>query len=212
VVVNYIGDELLAMWGAPREQRDHAERACRSALAMKAALPALNERWRARLKGEAVAVGVGINTGVAQVGNIGTRSKLLYGPLGPTVNMASRVQGATKHLQTDVLITGATRKKLGEGLSVRRLCRAALLNVEEHVDLFELSAPGVPRWDELRDRYEAALSEFERQEFRSAVRLLGALLPEFRADGPSLVLLKRAVNALVDGAEQDHPIWKLTAK
>ena len=97
VVVDYVGDGLLAMWNAPAEQPDHAVRACRAALAMRGGLPELNRRWEGRL-GKAIGLGIGINSGAALVGNTGSRQKFKYGPLGHTVNLASRVEGATKHL------------------------------------------------------------------------------------------------------------------
>ena len=111
-VVKYIGDGLLAMWNAPLEQPDHALRACRAALAMWDGLPELNRRWEGRL-GRTLGVGIGINSGLALVGNTGSHKKFNYGPLGHTVNLASRVEGATKHLGVSLLITGATEKWLG---------------------------------------------------------------------------------------------------
>ena len=72
VLVDYIGDELMAMWGAPEAQPDHAERAALAALAMLEALPALNARWESVL-GEPMGLGLGINTGLARVGNTGSR-------------------------------------------------------------------------------------------------------------------------------------------
>ena len=98
VLVDYIGDELLAMWGVLEEQPDHAQLACRAALQMLASIPQLNARWQASL-GRAMAVGIGINTGVVHIGNIGSRHKFKYGPLGNAVNVASRLQGATKYLR-----------------------------------------------------------------------------------------------------------------
>src|SRR5262249_30543675 len=98
VLVDYIGDELMAMWGAPEPQEDHARLACRAALDMLARLPGLSERWQPVL-GEPIEIGLGINTGVARVGKSGSPHKIRYGPLGNTVNLASRVQGATKYLK-----------------------------------------------------------------------------------------------------------------
>src|SRR5262249_49932542 len=128
VVVNYIGDELMAMWGAPKEQPDHALLACRAALDMLARLPLLNERWHPVLR-EPMGLGVGVNSGKAGVGDIGSKAKFVYGPLGNTVNLASRVQGATKYLKTPLLITGATRATLGEEFAVRRLCDVKVVNI-----------------------------------------------------------------------------------
>ena len=75
------------------------------------AMPALNEQWRPILH-ESFHVGIGINTGPARVGNTGSHRKFKYGPLGHTVNLASRVQGATKYLKADLLITSHTQAKL----------------------------------------------------------------------------------------------------
>ncbi|MCB1237807.1 MAG: response regulator, partial [Verrucomicrobiae bacterium] len=123
VLVDYTGDELLALWGAPGEQPDHAARACRAALAMLDRLPGLNAEWRPKTGAE-TAIGIGVSTGPALVGNIGTHRKFKYGPLGTTVNLGSRVQGVTKLLHTHLLATGETVARLDEAeFPHRRLCR-----------------------------------------------------------------------------------------
>src|SRR5262249_53518498 len=94
VIVDYAGDGILAMWNAPVAQPDHAARACRAALAMQAELPALNAAWQP-VVGSPLVLGVGVNSGMAQVGNTGSSRKFKYGPHGHTVNLASRVQDAT---------------------------------------------------------------------------------------------------------------------
>ena len=128
VVVDYIGDGLLAMWNAPLEQPDHAALACRAALAMRDGLPELNRRWEGRL-GKPIGLGIGINSGAALVGNTGSHQKFKYGPLGHTVNLASRVEGATKHLGVSLLLTGSTRNSLGSSFATRRLCRARVVGI-----------------------------------------------------------------------------------
>src|SRR5262249_22323721 len=159
---DYIGDELMAMWGAPVQQPDHARRACRAALDMLAQLPKLNQIWQPILE-EPLGLGIGINTGEARVGNVGTARKFKYGPLGNTVNLASRVQGATKYLKARLLITQATRNKLDAGFSTRRLCRVRVVNIQEPVVLYELVAPGQVGPPDLKAGYEKALDEFEKQ-------------------------------------------------
>ena len=69
-----------------------------------------------------------------------------------------------------------------------------------------------PNWNVLKEQYEQALGEFEKKQFRSAIRSLGNLLVEFPGDGPSLVLLARAVNALVDEDREFDPSWELPGK
>src|SRR5439155_19461831 len=122
-------------------QPDRAARAARAGLAMHAALPALNDRWQAVL-GEPLRVGVGVNSGVAQVGNTGSRLKFKYGPLGNTVNLASRVQGLTKYLRCGALVTAATRRQLGDEFIARRVVRARVVSMAEPVAPYQADRAG----------------------------------------------------------------------
>jgi adenylate cyclase len=136
-IVDYAGDGILAMWNAPVEQSDHAARACRAALALLAEMPALTEKWQATI-GVPLCLGVGVNTGTAQVGNTGSSRKIKYGPHGYTVNLASRVQNATKELKTPLLITEETRKLLPESFITTRAAPVCLAGVSHEVVLHEL--------------------------------------------------------------------------
>ncbi|MBI1832119.1 MAG: adenylate/guanylate cyclase domain-containing protein, partial [Planctomycetes bacterium] len=211
VVVDYVGDEVLAMWGAPEDQPDHAIRACQTALAMLVCLPALNDRWQRHLK-EPLQVGIGVNSGAARVGNVGSRMKFKYGALGNTVNLASRVQGATKYLKTPLMITEATRRGLDDRFATRRLCQARLFHMAEPVTLFELADPSRPGWENLKRNYEDALQQFSGGEIRPACRILGRLIPEHPHDGPSLLLLSRAVACLVEPPAAFDPVMMLEGK
>ena len=211
VVVDYVGDEVMAMWGAPEDQTDHAERACRTALAMVESLPRLNERWQAILQ-EPLSVGIGVNSGIAQVGNVGSKIKFKYGALGNTVNLGSRVQGATKYLKASLLVTDATRSGLNDSYLTRRLCQVRVVNIVQPVTLFELAMPNVPNWNALKAGYEEALEEFTRGEFRQACNLLGRLIRDFPNDGPALLLLARAVNCLVEEPNPFDPVMVLSGK
>jgi adenylate cyclase len=146
------------------------------------------------------------------VGNTGSRHKFKYGPLGHTVNLASRVQGATRYLGCPLLITGTTQALLPSGFDARRLCRVQVVNIAESVDLYELPVQGEAGWSDLKQAYEEALRRFEAREFRPAAGVLGRLLHEHPDDGPSLVLMSRAVNCLVDEVPEHHPVWDLPGK
>jgi adenylate cyclase len=211
VLVDYIGDELIAMWGAPKTAPDHASQACRAALDMIDRLPALNAKWEPLL-GEKTDLGIGVNTGPAQVGNTGTTRKFKYGALGNTVNLASRVQGSTKYLKTRLVVTGATRSLLGPDFVARRLGKATVVNIAEPVELHEVVSPGQPRWDDVCGEYEQALDRFEARDFAGSVRALGALLAKVPDDGPSLLLMTRAVDAVVSDPSAFNPVWKLPGK
>jgi adenylate cyclase len=211
VLVDYIGDELLAMWGAPEAQPDHAQLACRAALAMLAQLPRLNERWQPVLQ-EPIVLGIGLNTGVARVGNTGSRHKFKYGPLGNTVNLASRVQGATRYLKSRLLITGTVQARLSAEFNFRRLCRVRVVNITEPVDLYELVEPGQPGWAGFKQGYEEGLQKFEAREFLLCARILGKLLSEHPYDGPALVLISRTINCLMDESLGRDTVWDLPGK
>jgi adenylate cyclase len=214
VVVDYMGDGLLAMWNAPVDQPDHAALACRAALAMRDALPELNRRWESRI-GKPLGLGIGINSGPALVGNTGSPKKFKYGPLGHTVNLGSRVEGATKHLGVGLLITGSTRERLSQSFATRRLCRARVVGIVGEVDLHELHAElESTAWQSRRETYERALALYETGNWTEACEALFPLLT--RASGtydlPSLTLLGRAVECIKSPPAQFDPVLELKTK
>jgi len=149
---------------------------------------------------------------VARVGNTGSQRKFKYGPLGNTVNLASRVQGATKYLKTKLLITGSVQAQLGTAFDVRELCRARVVNIAEPVHLYELAGRGTPAWMDLKMGYEEALKKYENREFRHAARILGRLCTEYPHDGPALFLMSRAVSCMVEEPVEFDPVWVLPGK
>jgi adenylate cyclase len=211
VLVDYIGDELVAMWGAPAAQPEHARLACLAAIDMLKALPGIQARWSAVIQ-EPMAFGIGINSGIARVGNTGSHHKFKYGPLGNTVNLASRVQGATKYLRSPILITDSTYSQLGPGFQSRRLCLVRVVNIIEPVELHELATSEEPGWTELKQGYETALAAFERRDFRRAAQVLSGLLEKWPDDGPCLLLLSRAAACLVARSSVFDPVWELPGK
>jgi adenylate cyclase len=210
VLVDYIGDEMLAMWGAPLPQEDQAIRAVSAALAMRASLPVLNAHWSETL-GEDMALGIGINTGQARVGNTGSRFKFKYGPLGNTVNLASRVQGLTKYLKCQMLVTAATRAQLDERFIARRVCKARVVNIKEPVDLYEVEEATTPERGAFFGISEGALDALERGDFALAARLSGYELENHAGDGPLLLVLSRAAHMLMHGGVFD-PVWEPPGK
>jgi len=202
----------MVMWGAPNEQPDHAALACAAARDILASLDRLNEAWRV-LVGAETEVGIGVNTGEALVGNVGSHRKFKYGPLGTTVNLASRVQGATKYLRASLLITENTAAQLPEQFLTRRLCQVRVRNIQKPIRLYELEPPsGGAAWSELRERYERALDEYERGNFHRASAVLGDVLLSSPEDGPSLQLMARVVEAMLSESGEFSPIWSLPGK
>jgi adenylate cyclase len=212
VLVDYIGDELMAMWGAPAPQRNHAELACLAARQMLQSLAGINDRWRAEL-GSEVRLGIGLNSGAARVGNTGSLQKFKYGPLGDVVNVASRVQGATKYLGADCLITGATLGALPPEAAVRRLARVRAVNIEHAIDLYEILPQAPPDWTERCRKYESTLAALEQDRLIEAASAAELLTAEYPEDAAVRALCQR-IHASGEKAAPavDASIWELPGK
>ena len=195
--------------GPPAE--DHAARASAAALRMLQRLPALDARWQAGT-GRAAPSGHRHQQRAGAGRQHRHRRKFKYGALGNTVNLASRVQGATKYLKTKVLITEATHARLDATFARRRLRNVRVVNIRGPVSLYELAEPGCEGWAGLKAEYERALDEFEDRRFRAAARILAPLVSESVNDGPSLVLLAQAVRHMVEEPEEFDPAWELPGK
>ncbi|MBI1851325.1 MAG: adenylate/guanylate cyclase domain-containing protein [Planctomycetes bacterium] len=214
VVVDYIGDAILAMWNAPAPQPDHAVRACRAALAMRAGLPTAFDKWRERVQ-MPLGVTIGIGTGPVQVGNIGSRRRFKYGALGHTVNLASRIQGATKQMGAPVLLAGTTADQVRDTLVTRRLCKVRFVGIDGVVDVYELHGDSATEdWLARRECYEKALDHFETKRWSDACRTIYPLLQENQGhyDFPALTLAARAVECLKAAPPNFDPVLTLQMK
>jgi adenylate cyclase len=137
LVLQYIGDEIEAAFGAPVAQVDHAGQAVRAALEMRARLHAWNA---ARVAAGRVPLrnGIGIHTGTVLAGNIGSADRLSYALVGDSVNLASRLQGLTKELHADVLVSGTTRARLDGSLPLRPLPAVRVKGRVAEVEVYAL--------------------------------------------------------------------------
>ena len=203
----YIGDAIMAFWGAPRPQPDHALRACRAALAMAERLDGLRPRWRERGLPD-VDVGMGINTGPMSVGFVGSQDRFYnYTVLGDAVNLASRLEGANREYGTRILLGDETRTRAGEAVVTRPLDRVRVKGKRETVMVHELLclAPAPAGLAAFLEQFGWGLSAYQAQRwdeavarFREAERLRGG-------DPPSLVYLARceAMRRAPPGPEWD---------
>jgi class 3 adenylate cyclase len=141
-VDKYIGDSLMAFWGAPERQPDHAERACRAALCIERAIRADNERRAAAGHGP-VRLRIGIHSGPVVVGNIGAPSRVNYTVIGDTVNTAERLEAFGKNVpfaESDVvvLLSGETAAKLGPEFACEALGKFLPPGRQQRIEVFRL--------------------------------------------------------------------------
>ncbi|HSG71967.1 MAG TPA: adenylate/guanylate cyclase domain-containing protein, partial [Planctomycetaceae bacterium] len=174
----------------------------------------LNSRWGEELK-ETIEVGIGINTGSAYVGNVGSHRKFKYGPLGNVVNQASRIQGATKYFQCPLLVSESTLKKLNPDFveqQSRRVCRVQVVNINDPVNLYEIVPSADSNFTERKRLLDSAWEALDLSDVREAIRRLADLLDQFPADYPA-----QAIHTLLSPDRQDcslleSGIWVMPGK
>lgn len=151
----YIGDAVMAVFGAPQATTDHALAACRGALAARRVLAVINERLM-RTHGRSLGMRIGINTGEMIVGNLGSERKRNYTVLGDAVNLASRLEGANKEFGTDIMIGENTARAIAGQLATRPLTRLRVKGKLDAIEVHELI--GVPA--ELSAEQQAFLAAY----------------------------------------------------
>ncbi len=133
----FVGDCVMAIWGAPLRQENHAELAARTALEMQATLERLNERWRRQNRPE-LKIGVGINSGEMIFGNIGSERRMDFTVIGDNVNLAARLEGATKELKASIVISDATYQRIAPLAQVRELGTIYVKGKDVPIRVYEL--------------------------------------------------------------------------
>jgi adenylate cyclase len=131
----YIGDAVMAFWGAPVADRDHARNAVLAALDMQKEAVALNEKFKAR-GWPTFAIGIGVNSGVVRVGDMGSQIRKAYTVMGDAVNTASRLEGITKQYGADIIIGEGTRKLIS-GFVCREIDRVRVKGKDEPVAIYQ---------------------------------------------------------------------------
>lgn len=139
-VDKFIGDAVMAIWNAPNDQPDHALRACRAAARISAALHAMPPLAP---KHDEIRVRIGINSGTAFVGNIGSAERLSYTAIGDAVNLASRLVGAAKEHGVEIVLSGETLARAGAELPARSLGETFIRGKAKPVPIVTMDGHGV---------------------------------------------------------------------
>jgi adenylate cyclase len=187
VIDKYIGDCVMAFWGAPLDSPDAAGNACRAALASLEALERVNLNFKARGLG-AISMRVGLHTGDVIVGNLGSDRLFDYTVVGDTVNLASRLESANKYFSTGIMLSEDTLLGAGDGFVVRELGLIAVKGKVQPVKIYELLAETGRAPAELllwASEYRRAMELFHRREWQSAQELFESLLMQRPQDAPA---------------------------
>jgi adenylate cyclase len=215
VVDKYIGDAVMAFWGAPLPDPEHARRAVRCALAMRRRCDELLPIWK-RDYGTEVRARAGVNSGHAVVGNMGSKHKYNYTVMGDMVNLASRLEGANKPYGTYLMISEFCYAEVKDIVDVRELDRLAVKGKEQPVHVYEVleekgkTPPEVLRAAEI---FGKGLEQYRARDFRAAIATFEEVLQENPADAPSAMYIDRCRRLSHDPPEEDWDgVWRLEEK
>jgi adenylate cyclase len=205
----YIGDAVMAFWGAPFEEPGHATRGCHAALEMIARLQEMQNKWRAGGK-PVLDIGVGLSTGVASVGNMGSALRYGYTALGDTVNLSARLEGLNKEYGSHILLSETTYAGVEDPLLIFR--ELDLIRVKGKllpITLYELmgsrgtpegDAPGL---DERIEMFSQGRACYRERRWQDAQIVFEKLLERWPEDGPARMYANRCREYFVAGPEEN---------
>ncbi len=187
----YIGDALMALWGAPVPQTDHALRACWAAIEMEKTMTELQMRWQAQGLPPLVER-LGLHTGLVVAGNVGSRERFNYTVLGETVAVASLLEEVNKVYGTRILLSEETCQRVKDHLLVRELDLVQVKGRDQAFTVYELVGPypreGLPPWLE---SFAAGLKAYRHRQWDRASQAFGEVLLRKPGDHPAQVFLER---------------------
>ena len=191
----YIGDNVMAFWGAPDFTDNHAADACRGALLCVRRLESIRTEWLKRGMPDFRAH-IGLNTGRVVVGNIGSGDRLNYTAIGDPVNLASRLEGLNRTYGTDAIVGQSTFEHVRYEFIFRRLDTVTVRGRDEPVKIYELLAEATePAADEERFAwvgvFEEGLALYERQDWAAAIVRFRRAIELRGADPPSVLFIER---------------------
>lgn len=204
-VDKYMGDAVVALFGAPLDDEEHAKHACEAALKMKHEIELMREEFHAQGLPD-VYTRIGVNSDTMYVGNIGAKEVLDYTAIGDGMNLASRLEGANKAYNTVIIIGEGTWLRAKDHIEVRELDVVRVNGKKQPVRIFELLALKgelPPSREKVVRGYKDALARYRVKDFTGALMLLDENLLTLPTDGPSLALKKRCEDLLHKGTDED---------
>ncbi len=214
LVDKYMGDAIMAFWGAPLDQPNHAEMACLSSLEMINKLRELQNKW----KKEGILsldIGIGLNSGNAVVGNMGSSSRFDYTAMGDNVNLASRMEGLNKIYDTKIIITEKTYKNVKDKFETRKLDVVRVKGKKKPILIYELLSQknGIDKKQkDFINLYEAGLELYLNKNWKSAIKYFQKALKIIN-DNASNIFINRCNELIKNPPSKDWDgVWEMKTK
>jgi adenylate cyclase len=190
-VDKFIGDGIMAYWGAPLAQENHAELAISCVHAMKNTMEKLCTKWQAEGV-EPFAIRAGVQSGEVVAGNVGLRGrKMEYTVIGDTVNQAARLESSAKYYSVDVLVGENTYRQTCDSFSYRELDKIRMVGKQVPVTVYELTGLKSTVEKKLNTQFAAALAIYRQCLWEEAAKSFAAIQAEFADDKPTAIYLER---------------------
>jgi adenylate cyclase len=188
----YMGDAIMAVFGAPLDQPDHALRACRTAIGMMQELKILQRKW-AEEERPVLNIGVGVNTGDMVVGNMGSEMRFDYTVMGDSVNLGSRLEGINKEYGTNIIISEYTYEAVKDVLFCRELDSVRVKGKKLPVRIFELISEkkDSEKWGNTVSLFEEGLAKYKQGLWDEAIERFQNVLEIRPFDAPSHLYIER---------------------
>jgi adenylate cyclase len=214
LVDKYMGDGIMAFWGAPLDQINHAEMACSSSLEMIDKLGELKKKW----KKEGIPsfdIGIGLNSGDAIVGNMGSYSRFDYTAMGDNVNLASRMEGLNKIYGTNIIISKNTYNIIKDKFECRKLDIVKVKGKKKSISIYELISYKDKTSKKQKDfikHYEKGLELYFKKKWKESIRSFQASI-KIIDDNASKVFLTRCKEFLKNPPSKDWDgVWEIKTK
>ncbi|MBQ2592963.1 MAG: adenylate/guanylate cyclase domain-containing protein [Candidatus Riflebacteria bacterium] len=193
----YEGDAIMAVFGAPVDQSDHATRACRCALKNQKVLNQLRGKWHREGKPQ-MRVRIGINTGIVVVGNMGSTMRFDYTVIGDNVNLAARLEAANKIFSSSILVSEETALLAEKSVVSRKVARLKAIGKSVYTNVYELlsdkitdSSSEIDAAMKAKEAYEMADKLLNERDFQQAEKVLGVYLRDHENDMPAKLLYSK---------------------
>lgn len=212
----FVGDEIMALYGAPHAFKNHAEKACCTALEMIERLSELQKAWSAK-KEDYFQIGIGVNSGKMILGNLGSQQLFDYTVIGDNVNLGARLEGTNKQYGSRIIISEYTYKSVKRKAKVRELDLVRVKGKKKPVKIYELrgmgALPSSIEQDLIIDVFAQALKYYKNYKWYQALTEFKRILAYFPTDGPTRVYIKRCLDFIENPPPENWDgVYEFTSK